>query len=306
VRGPRRADLEEAAMRWVGAVALCAVACGGVEDVSGDAADETIESGVPHALPFARGESAAPAASPKLVYYGGPVLEKATVVAVLWGPSVDAEVAARIGDFYKAVVSSSYFSWLSEYDSARQHIGHGSLAGVFTIAPSKKGRALTDAQIEKELAAQIRKRALPAADANTIYLIHFPPGVRITMGGSASCQAGGFCGYHSTFRSGARHLRYAVLPDMSAGSGCDIGCGGGAPFAAVTSVASHELVEATTDPDVGLAKRLAAPLAWYDRNNGEIGDICAGHDGTLRAGGSVWTVQKQWSNKAGACVLTGH
>jgi hypothetical protein len=187
-------------MRWVGAVALCAVACGGVEDVSGDAADETIESGVPHALPFARGESAAPAASPKLVYYGGPVLEKASVVAVLWGPSVDAEVAARIGDFYKAVVSSSYFSWLSEYDSARQHIGRGSLAGVFTIAPSKKGRALTDAQIEKELAAQIRKRALPAADANTIYLIHFPPGVRITMGGSASCQAGGFCGYHSTSR----------------------------------------------------------------------------------------------------------
>jgi hypothetical protein len=71
----------------------------------------------------------------------------------------------------------------------------------------------------------------------------------------------------------------------------------------VTSVASHELVEAVTDPDVGLAKALAAPLAWYDANNGEIGDICAGHEGKLHAGGAIWTVQKQWSNKAHACVL---
>ncbi len=123
------------------------------------------------------------------------------------------------------------------------------------------------------------------------------------MGGSHSCEAGGFCGYHSSFRAGRAHVRYAVLPDMSAGSGCDTGCGGGAPFAAVTSVTSHELVEAVTDPDVGLAKGLAAPLAWYDANNGEIGDICAGHDGKLHAGGAVWTVQKQWSNKARACVL---
>ena len=125
------------------------------------------------------------------------------------------------------------------------------------------------------------------------------------MGGSSSCQAGGFGGYHSSFRSGRAHVRYAVSPDMGAGSGCDTSCGGGSPLAAVTSVASHELVEAATDPEVGLAKGLAAPLAWYDSSHGEIGDVCAGHDGKLRAGGAVWTVQKQWSNKAGACVLAG-
>jgi hypothetical protein len=190
-----------------------------------------------------------------------------------------------------------------QYDTPSQGIGRGSLAGVYTISPSHKGKSLGDAQIGKELVAQIRKGALPAADANTVYLIHFPPGVSIDLGGSGSCQAGGFCGYHNTLRSGRTHLRYAVIPDMSAGSGCDTGCGGSTPFAAVTSVASHELVEAITDPDVGLARRLAAPLGWYDASNGEIGDICAGHEGTVHAGGSVWTVQKQWSNKAQACVL---
>src|SRR5260370_11134154 len=68
VRGPRRADFEEAAMRWVGVVALCAVGCGGAEDGAGEGADETIEAGGPHAAPFARGESAVAAASPQLRY----------------------------------------------------------------------------------------------------------------------------------------------------------------------------------------------------------------------------------------------
>ena len=289
-------------MRWMALVALCATACGGVEE-AGSAVDDNLESGTPHALLLHGAEKATPAA--KLVDYGGPVVGSARVVAVLWGPSVAPEVAARIGDFYRAVVASPYFDWLKEYDTAKQKIGRGTLAGVFTIAPSHKGSSLTDAQIEKELAAQIRKGALPAADANTLYLIHFPPGVRVSMGGSSSCAAGGFCGYHSSFRAGRAGIRYAVLPDMSKGSGCDTGCGGGSPFAAVTSVASHELVEAVTDPEVGLARGLSAPLAWYDAANGEIGDICAGHDGKLHASGAVWTVQKQWSNKASACVLSG-
>jgi hypothetical protein len=295
-------------MRRIFSGALCAlavVACGGAEE-SGDeeAADQSIESGTPHVLPYGRSETARTGA--QLKYYGGPVVESAKVVAVLWGSSVDADVAGRIGDFYKAVVASSYFDWLSEYDppGKKQHIGRGSLAGVFRIAPARKGQSLSDKEIEKELAAQIRARKLPAADANAIYLIHFPPGVRISLGGSTSCQPGGFCGYHSTFRTAGAHVRYSVLPDMGAGSGCDTGCGNaGSPFARVTSVASHELVEATTDPDVGLAKSLGAPLAWYDAQNGEIGDICNGRDGQLRAGGAIWTVQKQWSNKARACVL---
>ena len=287
--------------RW--ALALCAAACGGMEESAVSQVDEQIESVAPHVLPFAR--EARTGGTPKLTYWGGPVVESAKVVAVLWGPSVDPQVAGKIGAFYKGVVGSSYFGWLSEYDTKTQHIRPGTLEGVHTIAPSHKGKALTDAQIQKELSAQIRKQALPASDANTIYMIHFPPGVRITMGSAASCESGGFCGYHGTFKSRSSHVRYAVIPDMGKGSGCDTGCGGGSPLAAVTSVSSHELVEATTDPDVGLAKGLAPPLAWYDATNGEIADICAGHEGKLHAEGVAWTVQKEWSNKARACILGG-
>jgi len=61
-------------------------------------------------------------------------------------------------------------------------------------------------------------------------------------------------------------------------------------FDALTSTSSHELCEAITDPIPG--------LGWYDDTNGEIGDICAWQ--TKKAG--AYTVQLEWSNKAGGCV----
>lgn len=69
------------------------------------------------------------------------------------------------------------------------------------------------------------------------------------------------------------------------------------------SVASHELIEAVTDPAVGLASTFAAPLAWYDRTNGEIGDICNGQQGTTVGGdGVTYTIQLEFSNAANNCV----
>jgi len=290
------------------AALLLLAACGGTEDLSADQTDETIEHGAGHPLPLSTGEAKTRAG--RVRYYGGPVLEQAKVVAVLWG-QVDSQVGAHIGNFYKAMVGSAAFSWLKEYDTTvaavdgspgtGQHIGRGSFAGAVQISPRAHGKSLTDAQIEKELSAQIRAGVLPAADDNTLYMIHFAPGIRIRLGSSHSCTAGGFCGYHSAFRVRGKRIAYAVLPDMGAGSGCDVGCGGGQAFDRVTSVASHERAEATTDPEVGLASKLAAPLAWYDSSGGEIGDLCVGSTVHLRAGGATYLIQKEWSNAAGAC-----
>ena len=290
------------------AIVICS-ACGGVDELAAGEANESIESGAAHALPL----NAQAKTAGRLRYYGGPVLEHPKVVAVLWG-DVDAQVAGGAGKFYKALLGSPAFSWLSEYDTnvsavngnpgTGQHIGRGSFDKTVRISPAARGTTLTDAQIERELAAQIRKRVLPAPDADTIFMVHFAPGIRIRLGASHSCESGGFCGYHSAFKVRGKRLAYSVLPDMSDGSGCDTGCGGGSPFDRVTQVASHELTEATTDPEVGLAKGLDAPLAWYDEAGGEIGDLCAGKTGRLRSGGTSYVVQKEWSNSAGGCVLS--
>ena len=135
-------------------------------------------------------------------------------------------------------------------------------------------------------------------------MVDFPKGKKISLSGTHSCVAGGFCAYHSTFKRNGQYVFYGVLPDMSAGSGCDRGCGNGSAFANQSSVASHEMIEAVTDAEVGLATVLGKPLAWYDPNNGEIGDICNGQQGTVTGGdGKTYTVQKEWSNAANACIV---
>jgi hypothetical protein len=61
-------------------------------------------------------------------------------------------------------------------------------------------------------------------------------------------------------------------------------------FSALMVTSSHELCEAITDPVPG--------KGWYDDANGEIGDICAWKTKTIGA----YTVQQEWSNKAGGCI----
>ncbi|KAJ3330833.1 hypothetical protein HDU76_004751 [Blyttiomyces sp. JEL0837] len=83
--------------------------------------------------------------------------------------------------------------------------------------------------------------------------------------------------------------------------GCKGGCGASPDtFRNTCSVATHELVEAVSDPDVGLVGAVNAyPLGWYDNaNNAEIGDLCNAQEGSVNG----YTVQLMWSNKDGKCV----
>jgi hypothetical protein len=273
--------------------------------------------------------AAAPAGA-HLAYFGGPVISSVQAVMVLWGsgtyqPFVQQTTSPSLATFYRGVTDSPYMDWLFEYDTdatpvgggtgTRQAIGRGSYLDQFSIAPSAaaSGPTISDAGIQAELLAQIDAGHLPspAVDAGgqvaTVYLVHFPKGKTIAQGGSSSCVAGGFCAYHGTFVRAGRDVYYAVLPDMSAGSGCDRGCGGSpVAFENQTAVAAHELVEAVTDPAVGLATDAAPPLAWYDvANNAEIGDLCNGLQGAVVGGDGVsYVVQQEWSNAANACVTT--
>jgi hypothetical protein len=301
--------------------ALCgAFACGGPASESAAAdpleAEAIASAGTGHPMPIDDGTKPAASRRGHLSYYGGRILSRAEVVAVFWGDAVPAEVKDGAGPFYEAALSSSYVDWLSEYDTTidavsgsrgtGQHIGRGVFKSAVTIHPRTKAKTVTDAAIRRELTAQISAGKLPRPGGETLYMIHFPKGVQIELGTSRSCSSGGFCAYHNSFRRAGKEIDYGVLPDLGPGTGCDTGCGRGATvFDNQTAVASHELVEAITDPQVGLGKGLAAPLAWYDAQGGEIGDLCNAQPGRLRAAsGKVYAVQKEWSNAAGGCVLS--
>ena len=104
--------------------------------------------------------------------------------------------------------------------------------------------------------------------------------------------------------SSAKYLYYGVIPDMT-NYGCSSGCGSSSnPLDNLSSVSSHELVEAITDPAVGLAySNNAYPLAWYEPTYGEISDICNAQQASVwGANGKRVVVQRHWSNRDRACL----
>ena len=258
-----------------------------------------------------------------LSYNGGPIISNVQVVQVLYGSgSYNSQVAGTtsptMGNFFADITTTGLITLFQQYNTnisggTNQVFGNGSFGGLFQIVPSSanNGSTIDDSNIQAELLAQISAGHLPApvldavGQPNTLYMIYFPPGKTITQGGSSSCVAGGFCAYHGTTSNtfNTKHVLYGVMPDMQAGSGCSTGCGSSSVFGNYTSVTSHELSEAMTDAQVGIATVIGPPLAWYDSTNGEIGDICNGQQGSYVANGTTYTIQLEFSNSANNCVL---
>jgi hypothetical protein len=227
-------------------------------------------------------------------YGGGAVLTDVDVVVVLWG-NINSSVASTMPGFYSTITDSAYLDWLSEYNTPTQSICRGSVAGSFLITPSITRTALFQSDIEAELAHQIDIGAVDSDgdpyNPNKLYMIHFPSDVTITDNkGNRSCDK--FCAFHSSFSHNSKPIRYAVLPDLGS-NGCDGVCGGGSLLQNQEYAASHEMVEAITDPDVG---------SGWTIGNGEIGDVCNQQEQTLP--GTGYTVQAEWSNAQQACVVT--
>ncbi len=258
-----------------------------------------------------------------LTYYGGPAVSSINIVVVYYGNgSYLPALSTGLPAFYSAITNGTYMDMLSEYSTQGvagggttgneliQRGGTNAFIGSYIITPSlaNSGTTIDDTQVQAELLAQINASHLPtptydaSGNADTLYMIYFPPGMTITSGGTSSCQSGGFCAYHGTIPLvSSQNILYGVMPDMQSPSGCFTGCGNSTVFNNYTSVASHEFSETITDAAVGIAPSLAPPLAWYDNNNndGEIGDICNAIQGTADG----YTVQAEWSNLQNGCAL---
>ncbi len=276
-------------------------------------------------------------------YFGGSVLSNVKVYAVLWNSEVNPIIAADIGGFYQTLTNSEWMDWLTEYSTnipaqtgshanqpgTHQLIGRGTFAGTYTLPVLSKNYSpcsssnpaalcIKDSDIENELDWQVLHGYLPVPDADSIFVVHFPPSVTISDPGFVSCQQ--FCAYHSTYQaryqSKLTNVRYAVVPDF-ASNGCTSGCGVGTTFENTCSAASHEIGETTTDSDIGLVgNSVDYPAGWYDTetpSQGEIGDMCNQHTDTLSEEGltgciagsaDCYTVQQLFSQVAWAADTT--
>jgi hypothetical protein len=241
-------------------------------------------------------------------YWGGPLIPNVHPVAVFWGPNVDSSVQGQMGAFYTALVNSPYIDWLNEYNSPTQPIARGSFLGAFWINPSISAFTVTDDQIGAELAAQANGGALPVPDPDTLYMVHFPPGMTIRVtdpdGTIESTSCVDFCAYHTfttrTIQGQSNTFAYAVIADFNA-PGCapappgQQSCGNRSLFDNTTTSASHEIIEAIANAQ--------PPSGWEP----DIGDYCsfasraeAAYAPLLAPGGYV--VQPGWSRLANRCV----
>lgn len=277
-----------------------------------------------------------------LTYYGGPVVSNVQVQPVEWGtastyiPEITNTTGPTMQSFLQTVAASPYLGSLSEYGTSSQTIGAGTVSPGVTITPAtpaSSGTTLYDSDVQQELFNQIFNDTtgplyMPTQDtahlaqlANTTYTLYFPAGVTLCQDNSTACSNNTFCGYHSHFsvvdssNTPIANVRYIVLPDPTT-SGWLGGCssnGATTDFTALQSVASHELSEVITDPEVGYH------TAWYDANPapapftgdmGEIADICETvqypNQSTPYRGtdGQAYVLQNVWSNHRGACVPT--
>ncbi|MEO8875103.1 MAG: hypothetical protein ABI461_05905, partial [Polyangiaceae bacterium] len=131
-------------------------------------------------------------------------------------------------------------------------------------------------------------------DPNAIYSVFFPQNVHIKMAGGTSCAQ--FGGYHHAVKVSGVAVAYAVIPTCP-------GFDGRENADAITAPASHEFVEAATDPfppgDFAYAQIDQAHAVYGVAPGTELADMCSyDSDAFYKPAGLDFLVQRIWSNAA--------
>jgi len=230
-------------------------------------------------------------------YYGGRVISNVRVVRVDWnGGNGNANWDA----FYTDITGSAYLSWLASVYATDIPAN-----GVYTTLPGNQNPGtgtywghgavtvpglITNLLVQNTLATEINAGRLPFPDANTLYMVHVPNGVRFVEPDGI-----GPCGFHFWGILNTTIYPYAVVGTNEANGGC----GGG------TYTASHELVEAIVNP-----YPTERSQAWYNVDLGapaylaEIADVCDAA-GSITINGNPYAVAKIYNNATGGCIVSG-
>lgn len=251
--------------------------------------------GVHQAAPLPANNLTEPFFGPYVIYNDGPVVASANVTVVHWNS--DVQFQAELDAFYTDIVNSQYFGLLQEYSTPTQNITLGKFGG--NVVLSESNLFVNDTDIQSALTQAVNNQVLPTnTDGNQVFMVHFPKGAVIGFGPLISCYE--FISYHSSFHVNDTLVVYSVVPDQSgACSAGRVSTTSAAQLNQTTIAASHELVEAVTDPAAGTNVRLfGPPLGWLDPVDGEIADPCEGR--TTNVG--PWAAQQIWSVQNLACV----
>jgi hypothetical protein len=231
----------------------------------------------------------------QLANLGGPILKTPNLVAITFDGDT---LRDQIEDFASKLGKSQYWSSvISEY-------GVGEMKSTNVHIAQAPAKAVNDMDIQKFLQDNVKVGGLLGApDSNAIYTFFYPAGTTITQGFGQDVGTGcsDFGGYHDEVTVGAAKIAYAVIPRCDSFPPAPAHSLSGIDF--VTTAASHESAEASTDPfpqsQPAFAGTDDADLVWSFMTGGENGDMCAGIDEFwVKPADLGYTVQRLWSNKA--------
>jgi hypothetical protein len=272
---------------------------GAPDDDAGDTSDAGAADVVDSSDPVDPNYPTAHAPMPLVDFNGGAVIVAPSIVTITFGAD---PLRDRLEQFGDTITATPWWDavregYCSPESSTTTCVGRGSGGGHVNIATAPAS-PLTDSanggasSVQDFLLARIKDGTLPEPTTNTIYAVYLPSGTSVTLDGATSCQQ--FGGYHNTLTAtttsgGDIPVAYAMIPR------CD------ATEKMATIAASHEFIEAATDPNVG-----TGAVAYYMKDQvwafagGEVGDVCvdftgAGQDTYVESG---FTVQRTWSNKS--------
>jgi hypothetical protein len=272
----------------------------------------------------------------QVVFHGGAVMRDVTVHTVFWAPASYAFTGAppaglsyvqMIQRFFTDVAhdsgsGSSVFKVLPQY-------GDGSGAGGYSISydaatdsvsdttpyPGKGGQCaspggiatcVTDSTIQHELGRVIRTTGPAGRGLHDLWFVFLPPNVD-SCDTPGDCGTNAFAGYHSLSNLGSGPMIYSLVVDPSIEQVPPQGTApGGNPEAEqAIDVATHETLEAITDPE---------GTGWMDPDGNEVGDKCGNEVGTPLGyapngspynqliNGDQYLFQMIWSNADLGCV----
>jgi len=262
-----------------------------------------------------------------LTYHGGPIMHGESLYAIFWIPatlqdgtptSLSAKYQAVTKQFLADYPAHGITNNSTQYNQGSFYFkGTGGLAGVYVDTNPYPGKdcndpvtgtnCITDADIQAELQRVMTLKGW-TGNLNKMFLV-------FTSTGEGSCANFGcayssYCAYHGYFGPTNTPTIYANMPYANPTycylTGTQQDPSGDIPSDANVNVASHEITEANTDPELN---------AWWDSGNGEeIGDLCAWNFGSLTWDSSLanqmwnghfYDLQLEYDNHTSSCVQVG-
>ncbi|MBV9647406.1 MAG: hypothetical protein JO043_08090 [Candidatus Eremiobacteraeota bacterium] len=236
----------------------------------------------------------------EVMFHSGPVQVTTRSYAIYWRPTgtfMSRKYLPLLDQFLTDAGGSRIYGVTKEYYGSNGQVRNQSTFGGSWTDTSPYPANITDEAIQDEV--------LKAMDAND-----WRPGLHssfFVMTAKGAIKNVGFCAYHSAFNfrhDAAQPVVYAFVPYVGALNGCDppYGISPNNDVASDGSIISisHEQDEMVTDPTLN---------AWYDPNNGEIGDICIfafgvpfGPNGSnIVINEHPYFLQEEWSQQSRSC-----